>query len=101
MEQCDFAIAIAHGDDTTTSRGNKWPAPRDNVIFELGLFMGKLGRHRAILMEPRGEGVKLPSDMAGITTINYVFDPDKDTEAKFSPACNELRGYITKLGAVI
>ncbi|MEX3901302.1 MULTISPECIES: TIR domain-containing protein [Paraburkholderia] len=38
--------------------------PRDNVVFELGLSMGRLGRKRGILMEPRGEGVKLPSDMA-------------------------------------
>ncbi|MBR8252103.1 Pycsar phage resistance system effector protein PycTIR [Burkholderia cenocepacia] len=100
LDQCDFAIAIAHGDDSTTSRGTEWPAPRDNVIFELGLFMGRLGRKRAILMEPRGEGVKLPSDMAGITTIPYVYDPKADTEAKFGPACNALRNHIMSLGPV-
>ncbi|WP_244108276.1 TIR domain-containing protein [Burkholderia cenocepacia] len=59
LDQCDFAIAIAHGDDSTTSRGTEWPAPRDNVIFELGLFMGRLGRKRAILMEPRGGGCEV------------------------------------------
>ncbi|MBC8745911.1 CRP/FNR family cyclic AMP-dependent transcriptional regulator [Paraburkholderia sp. WC7.3g] len=98
LEQCDFAIAIAHTDDVTTSRGVDWPAPRDNVIFELGLAMGKLGLNRAILMEPRGEGVKLPSDMKGITTIPYVFDQKRDTEARFAPACNELRKYIQQMG---
>ncbi|WP_205191219.1 TIR domain-containing protein [Burkholderia sp. LMG 13014] len=101
LEQCDFAIAIAHTDDVTTSRGVDWPAPRDNVIFELGLAMGKLGLNRAILMEPRGEGVKLPSDMKGITTIPYVFDQKRDTEARFAPACNELRKYIQQTGARI
>jgi CRP/FNR family transcriptional regulator, cyclic AMP receptor protein len=101
IDQCDFAVAIAYGDDMTTSRGNDWPAPRDNVIFELGLSMGRIGRHRAILMEPRGEGVKLPSDMAGITTIPYVFDPKADTTAKFAPACNQLREHILKLGTMI
>lgn len=100
LDQCDFAVAIAHGDDDTKSRGQEWPAPRDNVIFELGLFMGRLGRRRAILMEPRGEGVKLPSDMAGITTIPYVFDPQADTEAKFGPACNALRNHILNLGPI-
>ncbi|KVW83025.1 TIR domain-containing protein [Burkholderia cepacia] len=98
LEQCDFAIAIAHTDDVTTSRGVDWPAPRDNVVFELGLAMGKLGLNRAILMEPRGEGVKLPSDMKGITTIPYVFDQKRDTEARFAPACNELRKYIQQMG---
>ena len=71
IEQSDFAVAIAHPDDHTTSRGKKWPTPRDNVIFELGLFMGRLGRKRAILMESRSDSVKLPSDLAGVTTVPY------------------------------
>jgi predicted nucleotide-binding protein len=62
LAQSDFAIAIAQPDDLTESRGESKPSPRDNVIFELGFFMGRLGRHRALLMEPRGEEVKLPSD---------------------------------------
>lgn len=100
MDQCDFAVAITHGDDETTSRGKEWPAPRDNVIFELGLFMGRLGRKRAILMEPREDGVKLPSDMAGVTTIPYVHDPKADTDAEFGPACNALRTSILTLGPI-
>lgn len=57
VDDSDFAVAIAHADDLTESRGKDWPSPRDNVVFELGLFMGKLGRQRAILMEPREEKV--------------------------------------------
>lgn len=72
IDHSDFAVAIAHPDDHTRSRGKKWPAPRDNVIFELGLFMGRLGRKRAILMESRGDGIKLPSDLAGVTTVPYT-----------------------------
>ena len=99
VDKADFAIAIAHGDDTVESRGADWPAPRDNVIFELGLFMGRLGVDRAILMEPRDEKVKLPSDLAGVTTITYRFDPvDRDRAAKLAPACNRLRDYIVDRG---
>src|SRR3546814_5163 len=65
VDNSDFAIAIAHADDLTTVRGMDWPTPRDNVVFELGLFMGRLGRSRAIMMEPREEKVKLPSDQIG------------------------------------
>ena len=57
----------------TESRGKPWPVPRDNVIFELGLFMGRLGKERAILMEPRDEDVKLPSDLAGVTRFLIAF----------------------------
>ena len=98
VEQADFAIAIAHGDDITESRGQEWPAPRDNVIFELGLFMGRLGRERAILMEPRDEKLKLPSDYAGVQTVPYVWQPGSDAVARLAPACNKLRRYILDHG---
>lgn len=98
VDTCDFAIAITHADDVTESRGQRWPAPRDNVIFELGLFMGRLGKSRAILMEPREEGIKLPSDFAGITTVPYRYVPGPDAMALMAPACNKLRQHILALG---
>jgi CRP/FNR family cyclic AMP-dependent transcriptional regulator len=97
LDRCDFAVAIAHPDDQTKVRDEDWPTPRDNVVFELGFFMGHLGRSRAILMEPRATRVKLPSDLAGISTIRYRFDAT-DTGASMGPACNELRDHIMKLG---
>lgn len=99
VDASDFAIAIAHNDDMTLFRGKDWPTPRDNVIFELGLFMGRLGRKRAILMEPREDKVKLPSDFAGVTTIPYVYQPGKDASALMGPACNMLREHIKEWGA--
>lgn len=98
IDRSDFAIAIAHADDLTESRGKDWPAPRDNVIFELGLFMGRLGAERAILMEPRDAGVKLPSDLLGITTVPYIFEKGPDSVAKMAPACNALREHIIAHG---
>jgi CRP/FNR family cyclic AMP-dependent transcriptional regulator len=98
IDNSDFAIAIAHSDDFTESRGKDWPSPRDNVIFELGLFMGRLGRARAVLMEPREERVKLPSDLSGVTTIAYRFEKGADSAALWAPACNALRDHILALG---
>ncbi len=99
IDDSDFAVAVAHADDLTESRGKDWPSPRDNVIFELGMFMGRLGRKRAILMEPREAKVKLPSDMAGLTTVSYRYEQGGDATALLAPACNELRTYIIELGA--
>ncbi|WP_421424057.1 TIR domain-containing protein [Agrobacterium rosae] len=98
IDDSDFAVAIAHADDLTESRGKDWPSPRDNVVFELGLFMGRLGRQRAILMEPREEKVKLPSDLSGITTIPYRFESGRDASAQIAPACDKLRQHILDLG---
>lgn len=98
VDESDFAIAIAHSDDVTLFRGQEWPSPRDNVIFELGLFMGRLGRKRAILMEPREDRVKLPSDLTGVTTIPYSYAPGRDAAALMAPACNTLRDHFLEWG---
>jgi CRP/FNR family transcriptional regulator, cyclic AMP receptor protein len=98
LEVADFAIAIAQPDDRVKSRSKRRSAPRDNVIFELGFFMGRLGRTRAVLMEPRGEDVKLPSDLTGITTISYKFADGDGLSAAMGPACNRLRNHINRLG---
>lgn len=98
LDKSDFAIAIAQPDDLTTTRNVSSPSPRDNVIFELGFFMGRLGRHRAILLEPRGEEVKLPSDLTGIQSVPYRFFPGADLAADMAPACNSLREIFRDLG---
>ncbi|MBK8920712.1 MAG: nucleotide-binding protein [Saprospirales bacterium] len=65
----DYGILVATGDDFTTSRDKAFDAPRDNVIFEFGLFLGRLGRNRVfILLE---EGSKLPSDLLGISLPTF------------------------------
>ena len=98
VENSDFAIAIAHSDDLTQFRGQDWPSPRDNVVFELGLFMGKLGRRRAILMEPREDKVRLPSDLSGVTTIPYRYEAGRDAAALMAPACHRLSEHIKEWG---
>ncbi len=97
LDQSDFAVAIVQPDDITQSRGATVPSLRDNVIFELGLFIGRLGRQRSFLVEPRGEEVKRPSDLSGITSITYKYD-SKDLPAALGPACNRIRDIINDLG---
>ena len=82
---------------TPISRGNLKATPRDNVVFELGLFIGRIGRQRSLLVEPRGEEIKLPSDLSGITALTYRYDAD-DLDAVLGPACNRIRKIIQELG---
>jgi hypothetical protein len=66
----DFAILIAAPDDLTESRGERGASPRDNVILELGLFIGILGVRRVLILCPEVEsGVRLPSDLFGLTRL--------------------------------
>lgn len=98
VERSDFAVAIAQPDDVVESRGERRATLRDNVLFELGLFMGKLTRHRTILVHPRVDGLKLPSDLQGLTLTSYAPGPAADLAARLGPACNEIRKLVATLG---
>ncbi|MFZ2978663.1 MAG: TIR domain-containing protein [Candidatus Magasanikiibacteriota bacterium] len=65
----DFGILIATKDDYTKSRDKSFDVPRDNVIFEFGLFLGRLGPSRAFIIQE--EDAKLPSDLFGITIPRF------------------------------
>lgn len=64
-----FGVFLFAPDDQIISGSETTSAPRDNVVYELGLFTGALGRDRVFVL--RGEGVKVPSDLAGITYATY------------------------------
>jgi CRP/FNR family transcriptional regulator, cyclic AMP receptor protein len=98
VSESDFAIAIAQPDDIIETRGSRQPTLRDNVLFELGLFMGKLGRHRALLIHPKVDGLKLPSDLQGLTLLRYVSGGVTELPALLKPACDEVRAIVKNLG---
>src|SRR5690349_10080321 len=75
--EVDFAAFIFAQDDWTT-RGTASDAasgeasPRDNVVFEAGLFGGALGIRRTFILH--ANGAKLPTDLLGLTAIRYDSD---------------------------
>ncbi len=77
MPRVDAAILVASADDQL-SRGRfdsrTESVPRDNVVFEIGLFIGALGRARTVFLRPQGSDLTLPSDLAGEGWINYPAD---------------------------
>jgi predicted nucleotide-binding protein len=91
LDQSDVAVAIAE----PTVDGSHG---RDNIIFELGFFMGRLGRHRTFLIEPRGEKMELPPELAGVNTLTYPHHPGGDLTEVLAPVCAKLTRLITELG---
>ena len=71
IERADFAVLVLTPDDIIESRGSVALAPRDNVLFELGLFMGRLGRERCLFVYDKTSNVKLLSDLFGIAGATY------------------------------
>ena len=94
----EFAVFVFSPDDTVKLRGAEVSAVRDNVIFELGLFMGALGPERCFYLVPRNTAaLHLPSDLAGITALSYSSTrSDGNLLAALGPACNEIRNAIKR-----
>jgi len=99
VNEADFGIALAEPDDLLLSRHRTSAAPRDNVIFELGFFMSRLGRRRTILLTPRVLDVKLPSDFKGLTPISYEKGTTaKDLPTALGPTIDRICNLIAELG---
>ena len=83
--QFDFGILIGTSDDKVIFRNEVVMQPRDNVLFELGLFIGRLGTSKcAFLIE---QNVKLPSDLKGLT-LSYF---DRNSEKSIFNAVNGIK----------
>jgi hypothetical protein len=77
-QEVDFAAFVFAQDDWTASDAAEsgQASPRDNVVFEAGLFGGALGIRRTFILHANGS--KLPTDLLGLTSIRY--DPDAGPE---------------------
>lgn len=99
-ERFEFAILVLSPDDVIECDGEKMKAPRDNVVLELGFFLGVLGRERTFIVHEKSDGLKLPTEIAGVTCATYHRPPGDDfTEAVVQP-CNRIRAKVEKLDAV-
>ena len=98
VQEADFAVLVLGPDDEVISRHEKSDAPRDNVIFELGLFMGALSHERTFMIVPRGHDIKIPTDLLGLTPMSYKSDDSNNRTALLGPACNQLRNIINRIG---
>jgi hypothetical protein len=99
--QVDFAAFVFARDDWTAASQPASPAPgsgqaspRDNVVFEAGLFGGVIGMHRTFILH--ASGAKLPSDLLGFTCVRY----GEATPAEVKVVNQKLRKAIENEGRV-
>lgn len=92
LASSDFGIFVFSPDDETKMRGSVLETVRDNVLFELGLFIGKLGKRRCFIVVPDNIDLHIPSDLVGVTPAKYSGKRDKsEIAAALGPACHEIR----------
>jgi hypothetical protein len=83
--------AIVHADAAAVGQAS----PRDNVVFEAGLFGGVLGLERTFILH--SNGAKLPTDLLGLTTVRYG---DATRAAEVKTVSQKLRKAIEDIGAL-
>lgn len=98
IEQFDFAILVLTPDDLVSSRSKKTAVPRDNVLFELGLFMGGLGRDRTFIVYDRTAQIKLPSDLAGVTAATFEPHSSGNLRSSLGAVATHIEDRIERLG---
>ena len=84
----DYGILVATKDDLANTRGREVYIPRDNVMLEMGMFLGSLGLTRAFLIVE--ELIKLPTDYNGVTVPFF----DQNVEGSLDKAINQIVGAI-------
>jgi hypothetical protein len=99
LSRFDFAALILTPDDQMVVRNDETLGPRDNIVFELGLFMGRLGRERTFIVRPGSGPLKIPSDLAGISVAAFDWPrSDGNYRAALGPASDLMREAIRDLG---
>ena len=98
LAKVDFAVLVLTPDDVAVSRRKKKEAPRDNVIFELGLFIGMLGRERSFFVHEAAKNLKIPTDLLGVAGATYQLQASGSLKRSLQKTCTRIRRRIEKLG---
>jgi hypothetical protein len=102
LNDTDFGVFVFSPDDVLKMREDEIKAIRDNVIFELGLFVGRLGRQRNFMVRPNNASdMHIPTDLTGMSPL--TFNParqDDNIVAAMGAACNKIRSAMQKLGPI-
>lgn len=92
----DFGIFAFTPDDTVNMRGDEHQSVRDNIILELGMFIGRLGKKRSFIVSSQTQlPFHIPTDLLGVTLATY--NPNRDDNnlsAALGPASNKIRQAI-------
>ena len=97
-KEADYAVFVFHPDDKVFIRDNEYSSVRDNVVLELGMFIGALGIERCFVLVPKSTGDKfrLPSDLGGVTVSSY---DDKEAEVidAVTGSCARIKQVVRRL----
>lgn len=95
LSKSDFGIFVFSDDDITKIRKTEYSTVRDNVLYELGLYTGKLGRYNTFIIKPSdSNNLHLPSDLSGIYIGAYDSDRLDNPESAVSTFSSQIKRQV-------
>jgi len=100
LGKIDFGVFVFSPDDISKIRQKRYLVARDNVIFEMGLFVGRLGKKRTLYVVPREtKDFHLPSDLIGVSPLGYESNrSDGNIQAALGSVSTRIKERIKQLG---
>ena len=87
----DYAIIVLTIDDILVKNDEEKLGSRDNMVFELGLFTGTLGRAHTFMVICKDDPIHLPSDLVGVTVATYSKRSADNLLAALEPVCTQIK----------
>lgn len=96
-KEYDYGVFVFHKDDTAIIKGKDYNVVRDNVLFELGLFIGALGLENCFVLIPKSveNNFRLPTDLSGIT-LSFYDDQENEIIDAVTTSCAKIKNQIRK-----
>ena len=101
LDTCDFGTFVFTPDDQIKMKNKKDLTVRDNVLFELGLFIGRLGKTRCYILMPDNTEFHFPTDLIGMTPGKYeTARTDNNLQAATGSVSHKIQEAIIKFGCL-
>lgn len=95
LNKTDFGLFVFSDDDISNIRGAEYTSVRDNVLYELGLYTGKLGRYNTFIIKPSvTNDLRLPSDLSGIYIGTYNSSKLDNPESAVSVFSSQIKRQV-------
>ena len=101
VDESDYAAFVFGPDDKIAYRDDEEAAvPRDNVIYEMGLFTGRLGKERVFMIMEHAADLKISTDLSGVNPVTYKCKKGCTIADVVGTVRNDIADVISKLGAI-
>ncbi len=95
--ESQFGIFVISPDDKVIMRDQELAIVRDNVVLELGMFIGRIGKEKSFIIRPhRTVEMHLPSDLDGINFGQYDASRKDNLRAAVAPVCRQIVNAINR-----